>query len=117
MYGIVQEVLEYAAHFGEASAPEPDDESLAAGRFTLYENHPNPFSRATVVSYQLPALARTRVDVCNVLGRRVETLFNGWQAGGLHSVRWDAAKRDAGVYFVRLQSGGVTQTRKLLVVR
>jgi len=112
---VVDYLFEYAAHY--ASVPHLSGNSTVPERFTLYQNYPNPFNPSTVISYYLPHSSEIRVDIYNLLGQRVETLFNGRQEGGVHSVRWDASNSASGIYFVRLQSQNLTQTRKMLLLK
>jgi hypothetical protein len=36
---------------------------------------------------------------------------------GAHVVTWDAAGVSSGVYFYRIESGGVAQTRKMILLK
>lgn len=93
----------------------------------LYQNRPNPFDGSTTIHYSLPVETDVTLDVFDVQGHRVATLARGRQAPGTHAVRFgrDALGADgrplgrlqAGVYFYRLQAGGFTATRKMLLTR
>ncbi len=70
---------------------------------------PNPFGRATTISYQLVRTGPVALSVHDVTGKAVRRLAAGPQPAGLHSVSWNG--RDdrgqslpTGVYFVRLAS-------------
>jgi flagellar hook assembly protein FlgD len=63
-----------------------------------------------------------RVEVVDVAGRRVTLLLDQALDAGSHSIRWDG--RDGtgnavvpGVYLVRLSTGGVSATRKVVAIR
>ncbi|MDH4338734.1 MAG: T9SS type A sorting domain-containing protein [Candidatus Krumholzibacteria bacterium] len=88
----------------------------------LRQNVPNPFSTETMVSFTLPERGDVKLAVYDVAGRRVATLFSGEQGAGDHSVEWNGVgdngeRVGAGVYFVRIEAGKQTVTRKLLVMR
>jgi hypothetical protein len=85
--------------------------------YALLPVYPNPFNPITTISYYLPHSSEIRVDIYNLLGQRVETLFQGRQEGGAHSVKWDGSDFASGIYFVQLQSQNLTQTRKMLLIR
>ena len=97
----------------------PVDRLLVA---LLQQNVPNPFSGATEIAYQLSAPGSVQLRVYNVVGQMVRVLADGPRAAGRHVARWDGRndagqKLAAGVYLYRLQAGGQTMTRKLVLVR
>ena len=62
-----------------------------------------------------------RLDVFNVLGQRLATLVDAERSAGAHTAQWDgtdAAGRamGAGVYIYRLSSGGMTESRRMVLV-
>ena len=99
----------------QASAPALPE------RFHLGQNYPNPFNPSTVIPYELPAAARVRLEVFNLLGQRVATLVDEERPAGSHSARWDGTDSagravGAGVYLYRLQGGGMSATRRMLLI-
>jgi xylan 1,4-beta-xylosidase len=87
------------------------------GRFELGQNFPNPFNPTTAISYKLPALGSVTLKVYDVLGRRVETLVDDRENAGKHFVTFDGDKLASGVYFYRLEAGGVTLQRKMVLIK
>lgn len=86
-------------------------------RFQLAQNYPNPFNPETAIRYQLSAASDVRLKVFDVLGRAVRTLVNDRQAAGDYSVMFNASGLPSGIYFYRLQAGGYTQTRKMVLLK
>ncbi len=73
--------------------------------------YPNPAGSAATISYSLPASADVRLEIFDLRGRRVRSLFSGAQAGGPHSLAWDGTddnrgRLGRGVYLARLRTGG-----------
>jgi len=85
--------------------------------FTLSQNYPNPFNPVTVIKYALPVDCQVRLEVYNILGQKVATLVDGNQKAGYKTAKWDASSFASGVYFYRLQAGGYTKTRKMILLR
>ena len=85
--------------------------------FSLFQNFPNPFNPATVISYQLAVNSFVTVEVYDVLGREVARLENGEQAAGSHSVQWDAASFSSGVYFYVLNAGTYHDVKKMVLMK
>jgi len=95
--------------------PRPD----AASVFSLGQNYPNPFNPATQIAFTVPPNNNERITlkVFNVLGEEIATLFSGIKSAGNYSVPFDGSKYSSGVYFYRLQSGSVSFTRKMLLMK
>jgi hypothetical protein len=52
-----------------------------------------------------------------MLGQKVATLVEGIRTAGNYTVTWNPAGLTSGMYFYRLEAGGVVQTRKMLLAR
>lgn len=91
--------------------------------FALHPNYPNPFNPTTTLAYDLPSAMHVRLEVFDVLGRRVATLVDTHQTTGRHQTHWEASRVASGVYFARIiaqssQSGRqYIQTQKMLLVK
>ncbi len=84
---------------------------------SLDQNYPNPFNPQTTITYQIDSPQNVRLDVFNAQGQRIQTLVDGVQTGGDHSVDFNADSLPSGVYVYRLQAGGEMLTRKMTLVR
>jgi len=85
--------------------------------YVLGTSYPNPFNPTTTISYFLPSPSEIRVDIYNLLGRRVETLFSGRQEVGAHSVRWDGSNSPSGIYFARIETRDHAQSIKMVLLK
>jgi hypothetical protein len=75
--------------------------------FALQQNYPNPFNPETTIQYQLASNSFVQLNVYNLLGQKVKTLFNGDETAGMHSVKWNGRNSSgaavvSGVYFYKL---------------
>ncbi len=78
---------------------------------------PNPVRGTASLRWALPSAGRVDLRVFDLLGREVAVLADDEPAeAGAHVTPW-AAEVASGVYVVRLRSGDVTRTRRLVVVR
>jgi hypothetical protein len=90
--------------------------------FQLYQNYPNPFNPSTKIKFNLP-LRRgvggmiTTLKIYNSLGQEIQTLVNEQLSPGTYEVDWNASNYPSGTYFYRLQSGGFTQTNKMMLIK
>ena len=91
----------------------------------LEQNYPNPFNTSTHIAFTIPARMQTggpvsgftTLKVFDVLGREVATLVHEVLDAGVHQVQWDASGVASGVYIARLQAGGFTSAKKMLLIR
>jgi hypothetical protein len=86
--------------------------------FALYQNYPNPFNPSTHIQFDLAAATTVKLTVFDITGREVKTLVNNEPlSAGAHVIEFDAAAFSSGIYFYRLTASGVSQTRKMMLVR
>ncbi len=95
--------------------------------FLLEQNYPNPVGRSpfnpntfnpnTTIRFILSRSGYVTLKVYNTLGEEVATLAAENLSAGRHQIGWNAGGMAAGVYFYRLQTDGLVQTQKLVVVR
>jgi subtilisin family serine protease len=91
----------------------------------LAQSVPNPMrvGMTTHIRFGLAARAHTRLDVFDLRGARVNTLYEGTMEAGEKDVSWNGRDGDgrpvaAGVYFYRLEAQGqFVATRRMIVLR
>jgi hypothetical protein len=87
-------------------------------RFALSQNYPNPFNPVTNIRFQVTKTSPVTLKVYNVLGQEVATLLqNRVLAPGTYQVTWDAKQLPSGTYLYSLESGGLRETRKMVLAR
>ncbi len=79
--------------------------------------HPNPFNATITISYALPQSQRVGLHLYDMSGRLVESLYEGYRMAGLYKARWNAENISAGIYFVRMETDGFSDTRKIVLVK
>jgi len=104
-----------------AGGPDRDPSSTVPTVFALHQNQPNPFAATTTFRFDLPRSERVRLEVFDLMGRKVATLRDAWMPAGRHSPGWNS--RDAngspvrpGVYLYRLTAGSFRGQKKLVVL-
>ncbi|MBU0509945.1 T9SS type A sorting domain-containing protein [bacterium] len=86
-------------------------------KFELFPCYPNPFNPATTISFSLPQTGHTTLVVYDVAGRQVSLLVDGVLTVGKHSVMFEGTGLPSGVYFVRLETIGRAETRRVALIR
>jgi hypothetical protein len=83
---------------------------------------PNPTRGATGLSFELPAPSIVRLAVYDPSGRRVRDLLVREMTQGSHRGIWDGndergASVPEGIYYIRLETPGETESRKVVITR
>lgn len=113
---LISDMGAYGGQNGHLDIEQNDTPELPE-QISLSQNYPNPFNALTTIQYSLHTQSDVMIDIYDMLGRKVETLFDGRQQAGLHSVIWNANGFSSGVYFYKLTAGDVGQTRKMLLLK
>uniref|UniRef100_A0A7V2B0T4 T9SS type A sorting domain-containing protein n=1 Tax=Rhodothermus marinus TaxID=29549 RepID=A0A7V2B0T4_RHOMR len=87
--------------------------------FVVYQNYPNPFHPRTAIRFDLPEAGDVRVEVFNLLGEKVATLYEGFMSAGVgKTLRWDAVGFPSGVYFYRVSlNSRYVEVKKMVLVK
>ncbi|MCB2210932.1 T9SS type A sorting domain-containing protein [bacterium] len=85
--------------------------------YATMSSYPNPFNANTTVQYTLTQPGDVKLEVYDLLGRRVATLVDGMTAPGGHSVSFDAGELSSGSYFLRLNTPEQTLHRRITLVK
>jgi hypothetical protein len=106
-------VLDNTISLCEPTAAGESQKTASALR--LFPNHPNPFSRTTLIEYALAHSGPARLSIYDVRGSFVRTVYEGVQSAGFHTIQWTGRNQAgepvaAGIYFYRLETelGGIT---------
>ncbi len=112
--------VEAAKTFNRTMAtPKPGQQPAV---WSLSANHPNPFNSGTVIAYELEHTCRVKLEVFDLLGRKIASVVDQTQSQGKHRTLWNGCDDQSrsvpsGAYFYRLQAGTFSKTRKLILVR
>jgi len=115
-----EELIEVLNVFGTyspvISSVKQIDAELPAS-ITLEQNYPNPFNPETTIRYAIPKSGMVELAIFNILGQKVAQLLNQEQTAGSYEVKFNASKFSSGIYFYRLSGSGMTQTKKMMLIK
>ncbi len=92
-------------------------------RLFLNQNHPNPFNPSTQITFKLAADGPANLQIYDESGRLVRTVLSAAALpAGEHQFTWDGRDQDgimqgSGIYLYKLEAGGQTVSRKMVMVR
>jgi len=84
--------------------------------FDLEQNHPNPFEVRSTITFSLPTEQDVLLEVYDLMGRKVQTLAQGFFGAGSHRVGIEAGQLESGHYTYRMQAGNAGAIRKMLIL-
>ncbi len=92
------------------------------GELVLGDAYPNPFNASITIHYRLPTPQKVVIEVYNILGQRVATLWDGDQEAGEHHLQWDGRNRSgqavsSGVYFYRIATQNKKMTKQMVLLK
>jgi pectate lyase len=86
-------------------------------KFALDQNYPNPFNPITIIRFSVGTYGHTSLRVYDLLGREMATLVNEVKSPGSYTLEWNAVNMPSGVYFYRIDAGGFTQVKKMILIK
>ena len=85
--------------------------------YNLGSAYPNPFNPVTTMDFTLSEAGNVNVQVYNLQGQVVSTLLSGYKPANIYSLDWDASNVPSGMYFVKAEADGFTETQKLMLIK
>ncbi len=88
-----------------------------ASEFKLNQNYPNPFNPKTVISFSLPKESMVSLTIYDIVGDRVDNLYEGKMGAGNHEISWGAKNFSSGIYFYTLKTDDISLTKKMILAK
>ncbi|HOQ79722.1 MAG TPA: T9SS type A sorting domain-containing protein [Candidatus Cloacimonadota bacterium] len=85
-------------------------------------NYPNPFNPETTISFNVAKEGKVLVEIYNVKGQKVKTLYNAVGQAGQHNIVWKGEndynqKVGSGIYFLRLKTERSDLKKKVMLLK
>ena len=103
----------YYYHYTTSAPPS----GAIPAQFSLFTCYPNPTNSATVIAFDLANGVLVDIKGYDISGRLVGELHNGFLNAGNHSINWNLSNMASGIYFIELNASGISQTKKLVVIK
>ena len=88
------------------------------------QSYPNPFylslHQQTTMTFELSEASPVKLEIFDLLGKRVRLLLNRSFDAGVHEISWNGRHRDGvllrtGIYLYRLETSRQISTQKMLI--
>ncbi len=99
-----------------------ENRTLLVNEYKLFNCYPNPFNLSINIKLQIPEKGKLSLDIYDILGRKVRTLFENQIEPGTYDLSWDG--RDdwgkvmpSGVYFIRMRVNQFLGVKKTILLK
>jgi hypothetical protein len=107
----------YIAAVGSMVTVSAEDEYRFAVGFELNEIYPNPVRTSATISFRLATGTDVSIKIYDVAGRELAEVAQGYHEAGSHTVSWNAQSNSSGVYYCRLVGDGISEVKKVVLIR
>jgi hypothetical protein len=95
--------------------PASSKQTPAARNHTVGQNFPNPVKDITRFTMYVAVRSAVNIAVYDVMGKQIMNLDKGMVSEGSHSFTLDATGLAPGLYFLKVNIGGESFTRRMIV--
>jgi dipeptidyl aminopeptidase/acylaminoacyl peptidase len=92
-------------------------DSFVPKSFELFQNFPNPFNPTTKIRFSVASRSFVSLGVYDVLGNEIKSLVNEKKPVGIYEIEFDGTALSSGIYYCQLRSGGLVQTKKMILLK
>lgn len=86
-------------------------------RALLQSNYPNPFNPTTTIRFQLATAERVKIELYDMTGRFIETIYSGFLEEGSHMIPYNARHLSSGVYMYVLEMANYREQRMMTLLK
>lgn len=96
--------------------------NVSPADYKISENYPNPFNPSTSIDISLAKQTDVNIKIYDISGAEIYTLANRSMNAGDHTFTWNAVTNsggnaNSGIYFMKINIGGNTTTKKMILVK
>lgn len=88
-----------------------------AVKYYLGQNYPNPFNPVTRIKFAVQKRGPVSLKVYDIAGKQVEVLCSGTLNAGEYNAEFDGSRLAGGVYFYVLNTGNISESRKMIMIK
>ena len=90
---------------------------ISPEEFALIGAFPNPFNPSTNLNYTISDNGYLEINIHDVRGRLVESLYADYTTAGEHAIKWNAEMYSSGVYLAQFKYKSRLKTQKLMLMK
>lgn len=96
--------------------------NISPADFKISHAYPNPFNPSTSFEISLAKETNVSIIIYDIKGSEIYRLFSNKLSQGSHSFTWDAVTNsgntaNSGIYFIKVNAGGIINTQKIILAK
>jgi len=91
--------------------------SAIPSEYSLFNNYPNPFNPSTKIKFNLPKTSKVKLNIYDIVGRKVKTLLDEIKNPGSYEVVFDASDLASGMYIYTIKAGSFQSSNKMMLLK
>ena len=122
-YYVLDGTMSFEADMVVADALNPylfdqvDNNNMIVSDFELISTYPNPFNPVTNINYIVNEASNISISVFDLLGRKIQTLDNGFKHSGEYQLSWDASYLSSGIYYIQISNENQLINQKVTLLK
>ena len=84
---------------------------------TISSVYPNPFNPITNITFGIESDSYVIAKIYDITGKEIIELTNSNYISGYHNIVWNADGHSSGMYLFVINANGVTNTKKLMLLK
>ena len=122
-YYVLDGTMSFEADMVVADALNPylfdqiDNNNMIVSDFELISTYPNPFNPVTNINYIVNEASDISISVFDLLGRKIQTLDNGFKHSGEYQLSWDASYLSSGIYYIQISNENQLINQKVTLLK
>ena len=87
---------------GECCEYLNNNEFSIINKLAIKNVYPNPFNPSTKISVNIPNSDIIKIDIYDISGKLVDTIYDGYILQGNYTFIWNAKQHQSGIYIVKI---------------
>ncbi len=110
-------VTDMGRHYYDQDPVTPWEDPTVVSGFEIISAYPNPFNPALNIVIHAENPVQGSIEVWNVQGQPVSTIWSGKLMPGINRAVWNADRLPSGAYFIHLNAGDITRIRPCVLLK
>jgi hypothetical protein len=118
----VDENIVFETEFELNPVNNNNDKSIIVNTNRLIGNYPNQFNPSTTIKCEIKNAIKGMIEIFNIKGQKVKTLYDGYLEAGEHSFVWNGDDDNgcsvgSGIYFYKMTTSDYKKKKKMVLMK